>query len=360
MFKKFKRTICVVTLAACLAGTSVFADEVDDITNQKTASEAELQDFQGQLTDVLQSLNEMEIKAADLTSQIETKETELEDAERREEEQTQAMYQRIQLSYERGINADIINAFMTSGSMADLLNQTSYIQSMYDYDRNQLQALADTKTQISTILADLNSEKDELEVASNELTEQQNKLFAMIDEKQGEIDDLEDQLAAATERALARNSQIVANQIATVAANSNGGTTAASNGSAAYAANVTPVSGDTSSVLAYATNFAGIPYVWGGSSLNGFDCSGLTQYVYAAFGVSLPRSSGAQGAVGNVVAVNSTSGAQPGDLVTGPGHVAIYVDPNTVFAATMPGDTVRYASLSASFPAGYTIHHLVG
>ena len=82
-------------------------------------------------------------------------------------------------------------------------------------------------------------------------------------------------------------------------------------------------SGSGSSVVDYATQFVGNPYVWGGTSLtNGADCSGFVQSVYSNFGVSLPRTSYEQQNAGTEV---SYADAQPGDLICYGGHVAIYM-----------------------------------
>ena len=77
-------------------------------------------------------------------------------------------------------------------------------------------------------------------------------------------------------------------------------------------------------VAAFAQQFVGNPYVYGGTSLtNGADCSGFVMSVYANFGVSLPHSSGADRTVGS--AVDGLENAQPGDIICYSGHVAIYI-----------------------------------
>lgn len=96
-------------------------------------------------------------------------------------------------------------------------------------------------------------------------------------------------------------------------------------------------------VVGYAMSFQGVPYVLGGASPSGFDCSGLVMYVYAAFGKTLPHNDLAQRACCTSI---SKSQLQPGDLVFWPGHVAIYIGGNTVVHAPEPGKTVRTVSLS--------------
>lgn len=117
-----------------------------------------------------------------------------------------------------------------------------------------------------------------------------------------------------------------------------------------YSSGTDSISGATSStgqsVVNYASQFLGNPYVYGGSSLtNGADCSGFVMSVYAHFGVSLPHSSGALRSAGYGV---SYSSMQPGDIICYDGHVAIYAGGNTVIHASNPADGIKYTS-----PANY-------
>ena len=90
-------------------------------------------------------------------------------------------------------------------------------------------------------------------------------------------------------------------------------------------------SGSGSSVVDFATQFVGNPYVWGGTSLtNGADCSGFVQSVYAHFGISLPRTSYEQRTAGDEI---SYAEAQPGDLILYEGHVGIYMGDGKIINA---------------------------
>ena len=80
-----------------------------------------------------------------------------------------------------------------------------------------------------------------------------------------------------------------------------------------------------SSVLATARSGVGTPYVYGGTSPSGWDCSGFVQWVYAQHGVNLPRGAAGQAAAGTTI---PRSEARPGDLVYKPGHVGIYAGGN--------------------------------
>lgn len=103
--------------------------------------------------------------------------------------------------------------------------------------------------------------------------------------------------------------------------------------------------GSGSSVVDYATQFVGNPYIWGGTSLtNGADCSGFVQSVYNNFGVSLPRTSYEQQNAGREV---SYSEAQPGDLICYGGHVAIYMGNGKIVHASNSRDGIKVSDNAA-------------
>jgi cell wall-associated NlpC family hydrolase len=105
-----------------------------------------------------------------------------------------------------------------------------------------------------------------------------------------------------------------------------------------------------SGIVGIAQSLFGIPYVYGGSSPSGFDCSGFTSYVYRQAGISIPRTASAQQA-----AATRVSNPQPGDLVFfgyPAYHVGIYVSPGRMIDAQHPGSTVGNHSIWTT-PSGY-------
>ena len=107
-------------------------------------------------------------------------------------------------------------------------------------------------------------------------------------------------------------------------------------------------------VVAYALQFVGNPYVYGGSSLtNGTDCSGFTMSVYANFGYSLPHQSGSQSGCGTRVSLDSLL---PGDLLfytnggSSIGHVALYIGNGQVVHASTPSTGIKISSANYRTP----------
>lgn len=105
-----------------------------------------------------------------------------------------------------------------------------------------------------------------------------------------------------------------------------------------------------SAIVKTARHYIGIRYRYGGSTPSGFDCSGLTQYVYRQYGISLPRSSAGQARLGGYV---SRSELKPGDLVIFPGHVGIYAGGDSFIHAPRTGKRVEVSSLSGYWGARF-------
>ncbi len=100
-----------------------------------------------------------------------------------------------------------------------------------------------------------------------------------------------------------------------------------------------------SGVVSIALQYLGVPYVWGGASPSGFDCSGLTMYAYAKVGVYLPHNAAMQYGMGTPVARSQLA---PGDLVffNGLSHVGMYIGGGRFVHAPHTGDVVKISSLS--------------
>lgn len=116
--------------------------------------------------------------------------------------------------------------------------------------------------------------------------------------------------------------------------------------------------GQASSLIEKAKSYIGVPYVWGGTTPTGFDCSGFTQYVYRQFGINLPRVSYQQGNFGPKITLDKL---KPGDMVfwdnstrnNGADHVEIFIGRDAqgralILGAPAPGKSVRIRTMGAN------------
>ncbi|MCZ2491221.1 LysM peptidoglycan-binding domain-containing protein [Dellaglioa carnosa] len=129
---------------------------------------------------------------------------------------------------------------------------------------------------------------------------------------------------------------------------------ATSNTDTAESSTTQTASYSASKVISVAKSYIGTPYVWGGSTPSGFDCSGFTQYVFAKVGINLNRNTIGQE---SNVTKKSTAAAQPGDLLFWGAqgstyHVGIYLGGGQYIAAPEPGQNVKVGTL-AYFPASF-------
>lgn len=323
--------------------------QLDEINNQMKAIEGQRDAVLAEIDALGSELMDLVLNLELLASDLEMKQEELEQAQadyeaakQQEEDQYEAMKLRIQYIYEEG-EADYLTMLLEAKSFADFLNRQEYAQEIHKQDREMLTAYQETKAQVEELRDQLEQEKADLEAVQAEYEAEKATVESTLAQKQAQEADYESKLASAQAKAREYKNKIKEQtaQIkkleaerkrreaaAAAAANNNTGTIkggAASAGSASSGGGVT-VTGNSSKgrdIANFALRYVGYPYVSGGTSLtNGADCSGFTWAVFRNFGISIPRTSDAQGRSGQAV---SYSEAQAGDIIYYGGHVGIYL-----------------------------------
>jgi cell wall-associated NlpC family hydrolase len=146
-------------------------------------------------------------------------------------------------------------------------------------------------------------------------------------------------------------SAVIANIPSSTTTTSGGRTIPSGGGSRRRIPESPPPSNAASRVLRNADAYVGVPYVWGGNTPKGFDCSGFTKYIFAKSGITLPRTSREQVRAGSAVAPDFRS-LRPGDLMlfAEPGeaisHVAIYVGNGRIIHSSSSNGGVGYTDLN--------------
>jgi cell wall-associated NlpC family hydrolase len=251
--------------------------------------------------------------------------------------------------YTSGDQQSSLAVILGARSLDDLISRIEAVNSMSKQDTALVHQVVSFHSQIVHRRTLLRSERTRQHQLVAARAAERNQIEGRLASERHLYNSVRSQIAqmisaqAAAQRAAARSAAVAATQVATPKLGFGAGPTS------------TAVPGDRySGVVGIAMRYLGTPYVYGGASPRGFDCSGLVMYVYAQVGVSLPHNTVAQWNYSDSVSV-SRSQLQPGDLVFfyGLGHVGIYVGGGNFIHAPHTGSVVKIDSLSGTYAAEY-------
>lgn len=343
-------------------------NEINGLKDQQQTTADDIKNKSAKLDEILAAQKKLQTDITSKQAEIEQNQKDLAAAQEKQQEQYDAMKKRIQFMYENSAEDNIWTAIIESNGITDMLNRIEYVSDVYDSDRALMDSYQAAVEQVKEIGTKLDNDMNELTAMQDDYEKQQADVEAAIVALENQKEQYASQIAQAQQQAenyqniITAQGKIIQEQEAAAAAaaaaaaraNSSSSNSSYDGGGAGKGGSIasdyaagggknpsasTGVSG--SSVVSYAMQFVGNPYVWGGNSLtNGVDCSGFVHEVYAHFGISTPRYSQAFKSVGQAVSFDNI---QPGDVVVYPGHVAIYAGGGVIVEAqsTKAGITAR-------------------
>ena len=325
-------TVLPGSAAAAPGGSVTRATTAQEATELVTAATHELEVTSEQLNEAQETLAEQRA-AADAAGKA------VADAQA-QRDALDAQMRQVARSAFTGENLSRFNALMTSGSAEEFISQVSTLDAIADHGTEVLAQVTAAAAAAEQAKADADAAASAAQQTLDRVTAQQSDLTTRIADYQAQYD----ALSAAQQR------QVVADHTGPVLdapAPSAAPTTAAVRAAAPTAA-ASANSEAAQSAVDTALAQLGDPYVWGAAGPGSFDCSGLTQYAYAAAGVSLPHSSRLQSTMGTPV---SRADLQPGDLVffySPVSHVGMYVGSGKMVHASTFGSPVLVTSVDMS------------
>lgn len=383
---------------------SAINDNIEDIEDNIENLEEEAEEYEQQLVDLLVTIqvitNDVNLKE----EEIQAAQVEYDDALAKQEAQKKAMNKRIKYMYEKG-DTSYMQILLESRDFSGAVNKSTYAEKLYAYDRYQLYLYEQTKEEVLEKKQNLEEDLEELEEIKADVIEQENELQLLIDEYSEKIENFDEELSNAKQKANEYKTQIQAqsNSIKAMEAeekrkaleeakkkaeaeakrkaeeeakrkaeeeeakrraqeeeeNRNNEESSSDNNESevqeehheeehheeSSSSSSSGSSGGSSKgqeIANFACQFVGNPYVPGGTSLTeGADCSGFTSAVYKNFGISLPRSSGAQAGYGREV---SYAEAAPGDIIYYGGHVGIYIGNGQIVHASTQATGIKISN----------------
>jgi cell wall-associated NlpC family hydrolase len=260
---------------------------------------------------------------------------------------------RLVTAYTNSQDDTTLSLLLGSTSFEDLLSRFEAVNSTSQQDASIVQQVTSFKAAVQQHRAELSKAHTEQQTVVAQKAAQKQRIQSQLASRRqllssikGEIQKIkaaevaqQRQLAAAAQSRLSAGAQIPTTEGVGISASTPEGSTVAP-------PNV------HGGVVGIAMHYLGVPYVWGGSTPRGFDCSGLVSYVFAQIGVSLPHSSYSQFGMGTAVSISQL---QPGDLVffTGASHVGIYIGGGQFIHAPHTGDVVKISSLSGYYSSNF-------
>ena len=300
-----------------------------------------------------EELAEIEDAVAKTRTEIAVTETELQRANADLAVSQSILDRRASNIYRKG-RVDMISVFVGATDFTDFITRLDLLRRIGRSDASVVASVKQAKTRVETARQALESRQAEQVALRNRARSKQAEVNATYDEQRTYLAGLTTELKKLVAEERARQERLAAQRAAEAAARAAALGNANLGGPGVRTFDPSALGAPHPEAVTMARRYLGVPYVWGGTTPAGFDCSGLTSYSYAAIGISIPRTSRQQYRIGAYIPPNRLDLLQPGDLVFfGYGgapsrihHVGMYVGGGNFIHAPQTGDVVRISSLN--------------
>ena len=277
---------------------------------------------------------------------IETTERKLSDTQAHLDEAQTTLSTRAEAIY-RGDSLDMVQVLLGTADFDDFLSRLDLLNRISQSDADLVSQVTRARDDVAQTQAALQNRENEQVALRSQARAKQDAVEAAVSQQSSYVASLKSEVKRLVKTEQARQDRLAAER--------------ARKARELNSRKASPRSGDVSNLgsphpdaVAEAQKYLGVPYVWGGTSPSGFDCSGLVQYSYARIGISLPRTSREQFRVGVFIPADRTDLLEPGDLVffghngdpNRVHHVGMWVGNGVFINAPSSGDVVKYSQLS--------------
>lgn len=319
-------------------------EEIQKIDSDISANEVQLQKNQEQVEKIKEDIKHNEEEIELLSKKI--------------EENEKLCGRRMQSLASMSPQLEMLASIVSSKSISDFFNKVDGINQIISYDKQVMTEAKENKKH----LAKLNKDNEKTKKTVEMLVKHNEKMKENLEEKKTNANDKVNELKAQYASLFNLNQSAGAKEVQdmlllkysqhvfTSVDTQDNYLSVMANAPGIYGTPDLSVKLDFTQddIIMKATSLLGIPYVWGGTTLDGFDCSGFVQYVYRQYGIFLPRVSQDQQNVG--VEVVDESQLQPGDLLffgNPAHHVAMYVQPGYMIEAPYTGSVIKVSPIRA-------------
>ncbi len=335
--KLMKRVLMYFTLIYIIVVSihkPVFANPTaEQRQNQRFEIEQKIESLDMQIEEVIDKIEEDKKQMDNIEKNIKLAEKELSKAEEDMKIEQELYNERMRVMYMNG-SVGYLDVILGAEDLSDLFEKVEAVKKITELDKKIVKELRDKQESLNNKKQELNKQHNRLVILNNENNKKLNKFKTDKKEQSKLIEEAERQERLYAVSIEASQSEIN-KALKEVKSNNN---TKKDN---RLSRGTTSVSGEA--VVAYASKFLGTPYLWGGTTPDGFDCSGFTQYVYKQFGIYVGRTTKNQ--IYDGVGV-SREDLQIGDLVFYgkggiPSHMGIYVGNGMYIHAPRTGDVIK-------------------